>query len=668
MTAARRVDQMVSRRARRRRPRPHGRGCGIRERRLPLVTTLAALVTLGALAGSWTATAQAQAPQGCDYAQSGSGTYADTICWIDFSAFDNTAARSPAGQPMSISLPGGYTATFNVQARPVPGMVDISSCIEAEAVPFFTAPAAWPLGGRGYTGIAGKPGLLNTNGVSTPAELPFPLFCRTPNSGADLILANIQVTRAGQPVSGYGIASTESEATIAPEGIVWNADTPLTKLDQFPANATGGCINNKVTGFGTTTVTCANAVGGNPYGTTIVFAESPTTFSTASIRPSGILGTAYGFVTSKIRLNKTIDQLRNPTDSFNLAVSSGGATVGSGSTGGALTGSTGEVTILTGGSFTLAESAAAGTTLSDYRSSWACERNGVADPSLSSTGDTSKSVTPGVGDFIDCTVTNTLLPFDVAITKTASDERVTIGDTVTYTLTARNAGPSTAPGQVVTDEVPGELDVTSATTTQGTCSVTANAVNCPIGTLASGQSVTVTVRAVAIDAGQTANVAVLEPPPPPTPILPSTTPTPAPTPAMSPPAPVRIVKPTLHLSKRLNRTTLRVGRPATYTIRVRNRSNAAVRDVTTCDRLPSGLVYVSSNPRAKLRKGKYCWTARSLGADKSKTYKLTVRILRGASGAQVNRASAGSPNARAARAKRTVRVRRVAVRGGGVTG
>jgi hypothetical protein len=78
---------------------------------------------------------------------------------------------------------------------------------------------------------------------------------------------------------------------------------------------------------------------------------------------------------------------------------------------------------------------------------------------------------------------------------------------------------------------------------------------------------------------------------------------------------------------------------------------------------------VSSSPKAKLSKGKYCWTAKQLRAGQRKTYKLTVRALQGIRpGKKVNHATAKSPDAKTKRAKRTVRVRGAQVAAGGVTG
>ena len=81
---------------------------------------------------------------------------------------------------------------------------------------------------------------------------------------------------------------------------------------------------------------------------------------------------------------------------------------------------------------------------------------------------------------------------DLSLTKSASDSPVA-GGPITYTLTARNAGPSTATAVVVTDTVPAGVTVTSATGGGITCTTAGAVVSCPVGTLASGQSAVLTI-------------------------------------------------------------------------------------------------------------------------------------------------------------------------------
>jgi uncharacterized repeat protein (TIGR01451 family) len=80
---------------------------------------------------------------------------------------------------------------------------------------------------------------------------------------------------------------------------------------------------------------------------------------------------------------------------------------------------------------------------------------------------------------------------DLSITK-AGASAASIGQSVTYTLTARNNGPDPAPGVVVSDALPAGASLVSATPSSGTCSGSST-LSCNLGTLASGATATVTL-------------------------------------------------------------------------------------------------------------------------------------------------------------------------------
>jgi uncharacterized repeat protein (TIGR01451 family) len=244
---------------------------------------------------------------------------------------------------------------------------------------------------------------------------------------------------------------------------------------------------------------------------------------------------------------------------------------------------------------------------------------------------------------------------DLTIVK-RGDRTAQIGKALTYRIEVRNDGPAAATGVRVTDTMSAPARLVSLRTTAGSCRE-ALPLTCSLGTIQPGGRVTITVvirpqmlgtlRNAASVTGEgfdpmtSNNLAVV----------------------------ATRVKRALTLTKRANRRTVRAGRTVTYTIRVRNPSDVAVRDVRTCDSLPSGLAFVRATPRARLTDGRYCWTTKRLGAGTRKTYQLTARALNGASGSTVNRATATSPDANTRRAKRAVRVRGgAAPGGGGVTG
>src|SRR5262249_55472612 len=75
---------------------------------------------------------------------------------------------------------------------------------------------------------------------------------------------------------------------------------------------------------------------------------------------------------------------------------------------------------------------------------------------------------------------------DIAVTKTVTPATASVGDTVTYTVTATNNGPNQASGVVITDVLPAGLSLVSFSPAQGTYVASEGAWT--VGTLANGTS------------------------------------------------------------------------------------------------------------------------------------------------------------------------------------
>lgn len=131
-----------------------------------------------------------------------------------------------------------------------------------------------------------------------------------------------------------------------------------------------------------------------------------------------------------------------------------------------------------------------------------------------------ETVTLGLGSLVGATAgapaTHVLTIVDndvvasanLSILKTLVPGPTTQGGTVTFTLTVNNAGPDAAPGVVVSDTLPDELTLVSATPSSGSCAGNPVIV-CNVGTINSGGSAIVTIVARMTGTGNTTNIATV---------------------------------------------------------------------------------------------------------------------------------------------------------------
>jgi uncharacterized repeat protein (TIGR01451 family) len=98
---------------------------------------------------------------------------------------------------------------------------------------------------------------------------------------------------------------------------------------------------------------------------------------------------------------------------------------------------------------------------------------------------------------------------DLAITKSGSPTTQELGEgNITWTMVVTNNGPSTATGVKVSDPMPAGNTFVSASSTQGTC--TGGAIlNCDIGTMVAGATVTITLVTTPSQEGTQTNTSVV---------------------------------------------------------------------------------------------------------------------------------------------------------------
>lgn len=396
-----------------------------------------------------------------------SGKHADTIFWLDMTGYDDALAKSPAGQDMSVTLDGGYTASFNIKdtaEEPTEDVVYTHRDIVAAEVPTLGGPTGGALGGGTYNDIPGKPALM-TDGDGV----------RGVNY---LSLRDIEVKDpAGNVVTGYAVVGADAEVTDGPqlsggETITWSSDAPIDVIDRGPktsAGNPGGCPDPMV-GEGTTQVLCDGTWGANGATLATVVAATDPSFFTQRLGESVVSrqAVAFGLMTSKVRLTKQVDSRVAPEDSFTVAAQSNGNALASASTGSEDSATTVDVVVLANTRVELAESGDGATDLSGYRPTWQCSVDGETDAELApADGATSLVLESGTlppGSVVDCTVTNTAIPLDpeLVIEKSANMiELPAAGGAVEYTIDVTNNGPGDCTDDrpcSFTDDMSGVLD------------------------------------------------------------------------------------------------------------------------------------------------------------------------------------------------------------------
>jgi uncharacterized repeat protein (TIGR01451 family) len=209
---------------------------------------------------------------------------------------------------------------------------------------------------------------------------------------------------------------------------------------------------------------------------------------------------------------------------------------------------------------------------------------------------------------------------DLAIDKTDNPDPVAEGQTLTYQVVVKNNGPSDASSVSLSDAIPSEVSfVSAASLPQGSCSGT-GPVTCSLGTVVSGNSVTVTLtttaKPVANQSKLISNTATV------------TTTTLDPTPANNSKEIKTQVLPAADLQLNLasHGSQVQTGSTMTYTLWITNTGPSIATNVVVTDTLPVEMTYKSSSRSPVSTSPKVVWNLGNLALNGSTSFTLVVNV------------------------------------------
>ena len=203
---------------------------------------------------------------------------------------------------------------------------------------------------------------------------------------------------------------------------------------------------------------------------------------------------------------------------------------------------------------------------------------------------------------------------DLAVSKSVDKTAAAAGETVTFTLTVANDGPATATGVSLTDVLPsGYLFVAAE---PAAAYVPATGV-WTVGTLPVGASAALRLTAVVRTAGQMTNTLAVTHSDQPDPVSTNNTAE----------ATTGLTNANLVVTKSVNRPAAKVGQKTQFTLTVTNQGPATATGLTLADPLPSGLAFVSAQPKGVYDARSGQWTVAQLAAGASSTLTVTGKVL-----------------------------------------
>ncbi|MFE5790528.1 isopeptide-forming domain-containing fimbrial protein, partial [Rhodococcus erythropolis] len=425
-----------------------------------------------------------QPPTGCAFSAPNTGNLSQNICWIDMSTFNEAAATSPTGQPMTVKLTDIYSISFNAK---------LVNSIDGSTTKPHTGVGAYPLPALSYSalGTVAYTGVPNTVKPALYQTVPDMNGSTRVQSGGTVKLDNIVMNGPNGAVNNYGLVVADAESTDPraqndKEFLSFQSDKNFRLIDRTvgrpgtpgwpPIRACNGIVGGAdgLTGVGTNSVRC-DSWWDNDFsknyspGAVVLAATAPTSFAGTfgnTAADTSRQGVAFGILLPKVKIDKELTRV-SPGDDFTIGTSTGTFADANAASGQVLksteTGAT-DTTASTGWRMLLADTTptpvtfwekptTSATTTANYATKWDCQVNGVAK-NLQVGGVAQTALAPG--DNAYCKIINT----PVLVKKSSSPptgETVNIGNTITYTLNFEN--PGTAPATIdYTDHLADVID------------------------------------------------------------------------------------------------------------------------------------------------------------------------------------------------------------------
>jgi uncharacterized repeat protein (TIGR01451 family) len=314
-----------------------------------------------------------------------------TYCWIDFSAYNDTTAKSAAGQNFSLTLQDGTVMSFNMK---------VTSAATLTAIP---APS-WggaSVGNSSFTGIAGKPVVYQLGaGTST---ITISAITMTPPSGVSAITSYMFVAGDGESTNN---GETLTFQTNGANWVLLDQSGPITG-STYPA----------YTGIGTNSFQEVGAAG--DVGAYIVGSSTPTTVTTTLVG-GGLQGAIFAVRFASLRLTTTITGARaTATDqfAFDIKATSSGTSLASGTSTGSGLGPFTAAALSSSSaiplSLTQAMTAGSTNSLTHYQSKLTCSNSSSGSSTSLPSGVTTTNYNFGAlqfGDNVLCTFNETPFP------------------------------------------------------------------------------------------------------------------------------------------------------------------------------------------------------------------------------------------------------------------